>query len=87
MNRLVAAALVFLVVSCASSAELPPINNNLERHQELIDDPMTRFSCYEHSQSQETPSFLPEEPELRHNLESLKEWREEFKGRPTEASA
>ena len=48
---------------------------------------MTKYSCHEHSQSQETPSFLPEEPELRADLESLKAWRESFKKRPAEAGA
>lgn len=53
----------------------------------LIDDLMTKYSCYEHSQSQETPSFIPEEPELRGDLESLKGWREEFKNRPAGGAA
>ena len=35
----------------------------------FIDDMMTKYSCYEHSQSQETPIFLPAEPELRADLE------------------
>jgi hypothetical protein len=48
---------------------------------------MTKYSCYEHSQSWETPSFVPEEPELREDLESLKKWREDFKKRPTGATA
>ena len=47
----------------------------------LIDDLMTKYSCYEHSQSPETPVFLPEEAELREDLESIKHWREEFKQR------
>ena len=45
----------------------------------FIDDLMTKYSRYEHSQSSETPSFLPEEPELRSDLEALKDWREEFR--------
>ena len=53
----------------------------------FIDDLMTKYSCYEHSQSQESPSFLPEEPELRADLESLKRWRTEFSKRPVEVSA
>lgn len=48
---------------------------------EFIDVLMTRYSCYEHSQSHETPTFLPEEPELRVDLESLKQWRDGFKSR------
>ena len=53
----------------------------------FIDDLMTKYSRYEHSQSQEAPSCLPEEPELRTDLDSLKTWRERFKKRPVEASA
>jgi energy-coupling factor transporter ATP-binding protein EcfA2 len=48
---------------------------------EFIDTLMSRYSCYEHSQSSETPSFIPEEPELREDLEALKKWRECFKKR------
>lgn len=53
----------------------------------FIDDLMSKYSCYEHSQSSETPSFIPGEPELREDLESLKRWREDFKKRPTGANA
>jgi len=48
----------------------------------FIDDLMTKYSCYEHSQSSETPAFLPDEPELRHDLETLQRWRKGFKERP-----
>ena len=48
----------------------------------FIDELMTKYSAYEHSQSAETSISLPEEPELRADLESLKTWREEFKKRP-----
>ncbi len=48
----------------------------------FIDDLMTKYSCYEHSQSQEAPAFLPDEPELRADLEALKQWREGFTKRP-----
>ena len=47
---------------------------------------MTKYSCFEHSQSLETPILNPEEPELRSDLESLKAWREEFKKRPVGVS-
>lgn len=47
----------------------------------FIDAMMTKYSCYEHSQSQETPIFLPDEPELRADLERLKDWRDEFNQR------
>lgn len=45
---------------------------------DFIDGLMTKYSCYEHSQSQETPVFLPQEPALRADLEGLRDWREEF---------
>ncbi|MDS1310752.1 AAA family ATPase [Marinobacter xiaoshiensis] len=44
----------------------------------FIDDLMTKYSCFEHSQSQEMPAFIPEEPELRTDIESLKIWREDL---------
>lgn len=47
----------------------------------FIDGLMTKYSCYEHSQSLETPAFLPEEPELRVDMERLRDWREEFQNR------
>ena len=45
---------------------------------QMIDDLMTKYSCYEHSQSYESPAFIPEEPELRVDIESLRDWRKEF---------
>jgi len=44
----------------------------------MIDDLMTKYSCYEHSQSHEVPIFIPEEQELRADIESLRDWRKEF---------
>lgn len=49
---------------------------------QFIDDMMTKYSCYEHSQSSEVPVFIPEAGELRADIESLKEWREGFRKRP-----
>ena len=51
---------------------------------DFIDGLMTKYSCYEHSQSHETPSFLPDEPELREDIEKLKIWREDFMKRRVE---
>lgn len=45
---------------------------------QLIDGLMTKYSCYEHSQSQEVPVFIPEEPVLRADLEALRQWRKGF---------
>lgn len=50
---------------------------------EYIDALMTKYSAYEHSQSQEAPVTVPDEAELRKDLEELKRWREDFKKRPT----
>ncbi len=47
----------------------------------LIDTLMTKYSCYEHSQSNEMPIFTPDEPELRLDLETLKTWRENLSKR------
>lgn len=50
----------------------------------FFDGLMTKYSCYEHSQSTENPVILPEEADLRIDLEALKTWREAFKKRPQE---
>ena len=52
-----------------------------------IDRLMTKYSFYEHSQSLEVPAFIPDEPELRADIESLKAWRDEFEGRCKKALA
>lgn len=54
---------------------------------QLIDSLMTKYSCYEHSQSQEVPVFIPEEPELRADIDSLKQWRTTFTNRRKIAAA
>lgn len=53
---------------------------------ELLDTLMTKYSCYEHSQSSEQPVFIPEEPELRQDLEALKAWRDGLNKRRAEAA-
>lgn len=45
---------------------------------QMIDNLMTKYSCYEHSQSNEVPIFIPEEQELRTDIEALRDWRKEF---------
>ena len=49
-------------------------------HEDCVyfDDLMTKYSCYEHSQSTEVPLTLPDEPSLRADVEGLKRWRESF---------
>lgn len=52
---------------------------------QFIDELMTKYSCYEHSQSEEAPVFIPDETELRQDIKALKDWREQFKNRTPEA--
>jgi len=47
----------------------------------FLDDLMTKYSCYEHSQSIEAPVALPVTDELQRDMEALKEWREKFEKR------
>jgi len=42
----------------------------------FIEQLMTKYSCFEHSQSTEIPIQIPEEEELRLDIESLKSWRD-----------
>ncbi|ANN66629.1 AAA family ATPase [Bordetella bronchialis] len=46
-----------------------------------LDTLMTKYSCYEHSQSTETPAFIPDEPELKADIETLVQWRTDFLAR------
>lgn len=73
--------------SITTDNRLAPLPQIGKADCEFIDALMSKYSCYEHSQSSETPSFIPDEPELREDLESLKKWREDFKSRPRETDA
>lgn len=44
----------------------------------LIEQLMTKYSCYEHSQSSEAPVELPEPDELKTDIELLIGWHNEF---------
>jgi energy-coupling factor transporter ATP-binding protein EcfA2 len=57
-------------------------------HEDLhrIDELMTKFSCYEHSQSEEMPVQPPEEAELKADIESLKQWRDDLEARRKKAA-
>ncbi|MCS6160286.1 AAA family ATPase [Shewanella baltica] len=57
---------------------LPLIN---KEDCQFIDNLMTKYSCFEHSQSMETPIFIPEVLELQSDIDALITWRKEFKGR------
>jgi len=64
-------------------SELPKITNDDCR---FLDELMTKYSAFEHSQSPETPARIPEEAELRNDIEELKAWRDEFRNRHMEAA-
>lgn len=42
----------------------------------FIEQLMTKYSCFEHSQFTEIPIRIPEENELRSDIESLISWRD-----------
>lgn len=46
-----------------------------------IDDKMTEYSKFEHSQPEEAPISLPDPDKLKEDLEKLRDWRIEFEGR------
>ena len=70
--------------SVTTDNRLNPLASITPEDCDLIDNLMTKYSSYEHSQSMEAPTFIPDEQELRADLESLKAWREDFKKRPPE---
>ncbi len=65
--------------------------NNLSKIKpedcKLIDDFMTKYSCFEHSQSSEAPVVVPDPKDLKDDIEKLLCWHDEFKDRKFEASA
>lgn len=48
---------------------------------DIVDDFMTRYSCYEHSQPTETPIEIPEPDEIEKDIDKLLEWLTEFNKR------
>jgi energy-coupling factor transporter ATP-binding protein EcfA2 len=48
----------------------------------LIDDLMTRYSVFEHSQPEELPAILPDLHSLESDLKKLSDWLTEFEQRP-----
>jgi len=47
----------------------------------LLDEMMTKYSRYEHSQSSEAPVELPHPDELNEDVAKLKKWRDELEDR------
>ena len=58
--------------------KLAKINHN---DCKFFDEMMTKYSKYEHSQSDEAPVTLPDPDELNKDLNNLKEWHDNFKKR------
>lgn len=52
----------------------------------LIDGMMTKYSAFEHSQSMDTPSWLPEPDVLLADVQAMLDWTKEFNKR-AEAAA
>lgn len=48
---------------------------------DLIDEMMTKYSCYEHSQSDEAPVDVPEPDQIEADIDQMIEWHKEFTGR------
>jgi ABC-type multidrug transport system ATPase subunit len=48
----------------------------------FVDDLMTKYSRYEHSQSNETPTPPPDPDEIEEDLNQIRAWFDEFKKRP-----
>lgn len=48
---------------------------------DIIEKMMTKYSCYEHSQSNESPVYLPTPQELENDIDEISKWREEFSKR------
>lgn len=48
---------------------------------DFIDELMTKYSYFEHSQPIETPVELPEVEELKRDIETLRDWRYEYRKR------
>lgn len=48
---------------------------------DMIDELMTKYSCYEHSQSHEAPAEIPAPDDIGSDIERLLTWHSEFKVR------
>lgn len=65
--------------SVTTEGRLPKLAKIEPKDCQYFDELMTKYSCYEHSQSDETPVELPDEPDLRADIEGLRGWRKFFK--------
>lgn len=73
--------------SITTDNKLPVLTNIKPEDCSFIDGLMTKYSTLVHSQSTENPIDIPEEPELKKDLDDLKAWRDEFKKRPVNGVA
>jgi hypothetical protein len=73
--------------SVTTEGRLSKLSNISPDDCKFMDDLMTRYSAFEHSQSNESPVEIPEEAGLRNDLEALKDWRAGFKNRAIKAVA
>lgn len=66
-----------------TDGRLPFVQDISKEDCKFIEVLMTKYSCYEHSQSTEMPAFIPEYAELKDDISKLKDWREQLKTRRT----
>jgi hypothetical protein len=60
---------------------LRQLSNITQEDCDLIDDLMTRYSVYEHSQADDLPAIPPELADLEIDMKSLAEWMGEYSKR------
>ncbi|WP_409488538.1 AAA family ATPase [Pseudomonas promysalinigenes] len=70
----------------STDGRLPALLGITREDLHRIDDLMTKYSCFEHSQSDEVPVQPPEEAELKADIESLKQWRDDLESRRKKAA-
>lgn len=70
--------------SVTTDGRLSKLSNISHGDCQFIDHLMTKYSAFEHSQSNENPVEVPDEADLRKDLEALKKWRDDFKKRPVQ---
>lgn len=62
---------------------LRQLSNITQEDCDLIDDLMTRYSVYEHSQADDLPAVPPELAQLETDMQSLADWMEAYSKRVT----
>lgn len=64
--------------SVTTDGRLAQLHGILPSECKVIEDLMTRYSCFEHSQSGENPIIIPEADALRIDIEKLIAWRKDL---------